>query len=273
VIRIFIGCAPNGEDAECCAVLEWSLRRYASSPLNITWMSLSRNPHSPFYSDGPKGWQPKKWPTPFSGFRWVVPYLCNFKGKAIYMDSDIIVKDDIAKLWNGEDFQNGAVVVAKDKGRLCLSLWNCEEAKSVLLPLDVLKSEDGHQKQRAHFATLGPSFVRKFKTGNWNCLDMQGETLDSPTLKAIHMTSMPHQPHLNMAIARLARRGAQHWFDGKITPHWRKDLVDYFNDCLRRAEMAGFRVSNYDPGNNYGAYRKGNLGGLNGKVPSWGSAA
>ena len=40
------------------------------------------------------------WATPFSVFRWAIPHVCNFEGKAIYMDVDMIARDDIAKLWN-----------------------------------------------------------------------------------------------------------------------------------------------------------------------------
>ena len=34
-IRIFIGCSANGEDAEMAAMLEYTLRHYASEPLGI----------------------------------------------------------------------------------------------------------------------------------------------------------------------------------------------------------------------------------------------
>ena len=64
-VRVFVGCAPNHEDAESQAVLEHSIRKHASLPVDITWMKLSRDPVSPF-----SGWNTELWPTPFSGFRW-----------------------------------------------------------------------------------------------------------------------------------------------------------------------------------------------------------
>ena len=36
MIRIFVGCSANGEDAEAQAMLEYTLRRYASADLEIT---------------------------------------------------------------------------------------------------------------------------------------------------------------------------------------------------------------------------------------------
>ena len=34
-IRIFVGCSANGEDAEMQALLEYSLRHYATEPLEL----------------------------------------------------------------------------------------------------------------------------------------------------------------------------------------------------------------------------------------------
>src|SRR5882762_6242859 len=112
--RIFVGCAANNEDLESQVVLEYSLRKHASIPVEITWMQLSRNPASPFYSDPEKGlgWRTKQWATPFSGFRWALSVLCEFEGRAIYMDSDFIVMSDIAALWY-QEFSPGKIVIAK----------------------------------------------------------------------------------------------------------------------------------------------------------------
>ena len=41
------------------------------------------------------------WATPFSGFRWsAFRKHCGFKGRAIYLDIDMIVLADIAELWH-----------------------------------------------------------------------------------------------------------------------------------------------------------------------------
>jgi len=50
-VRIFVGCDGDDCDLEQMMVLEHSLRRHASLPLSLTWMRLSRDPASPFFSD------------------------------------------------------------------------------------------------------------------------------------------------------------------------------------------------------------------------------
>ena len=61
----------------------------------------------------------------FSGFRWAIPEYCQFQGKAIYMDTDVIVLDDLALLWE-HPIEANAIVAAKGKlspfMHLCLGL-------------------------------------------------------------------------------------------------------------------------------------------------------
>ena len=42
-VRIFIGTSANGEDAEAEMVYEYSLRKNASVPIEITWMRQTRD--------------------------------------------------------------------------------------------------------------------------------------------------------------------------------------------------------------------------------------
>lgn len=254
MIRVFVGCAADGDDAESQAVLEYTLRRHASLPVDITWMRLSRDPSSPFYSDGPRGWQTRLWSTPFSGFRWAVPKLAE-RGRAIYMDSDIIVRSDIAQLWN-QVMEPGRVVMAKggeDGWRFCVSLWDCEAASRHILPWSQLRAEDGHRHMTKYFRSR-PALIQPFR-GNWNCIDGEDyPTLDHPDIRAIHYSSEAHQPHLKFAAPRLRARGREHWFDGQVKPHWRTDLSVLFLRLLREAEDAGYCVENYVPQVEFGPY-------------------
>src|SRR5690606_40467994 len=43
---------------------------------------------------------------------WGIPAFCDYQGKAIYMDTDMIVLCDLAELWNLE-FEPGKAVMAK----------------------------------------------------------------------------------------------------------------------------------------------------------------
>ena len=263
MIRIFIGCAPNHDDAESLAVLEYTLRKHASQPLDITYMKHSNDPTSPFY-----GWDCSRWPTPFSGFRWVIPELCGHEGKAIWMDSDMIVMDDIVKLWD-TPFLDGSPVIGKSNSRLCVSLWDCAAAHPDVT-LDWLKTNPGqHREMSARYRGLG---VQPYPRGeNWNCLDgEQYANLDDPEIKVLHYTSMPHQPYVKYAVPRLAKEGRTHWFNGTPTPHWRQDVQDLFDKLLAEAEAAGYTVDSYCQDPIFGDFAKGDLSSLVGKVPSWG---
>lgn len=248
MIRIFVGCA-SGDDLESQAVLEYTLRLHASQPLEITWMQQSRDPASPFH-----GWRTETWSTPFSGFRWAVPELCGFEGRAIYMDSDCIVMADIAELWE-QRLQPGKCVIAKGaEGRLCVSLWGCSSARAHMTPISVLKaSPSSHQMMRGIFAN--GKILQPFE-GNWNCIDGQGyESLYNAHIKVIHYSAENAQPHLRYAVPRLAREGRNHWFDGKIEKHWRPDLIALFDKTLDEAIGAGFKPENYKPAAPFGPYR------------------
>ena len=132
-IRIFIGCSANGEDAEAQAMLEYTLRWYASEPLEITWMKLTHDPSSPWHSNPQKheGWNTRGWATPFSAFRWAIPHVCNYEGKAIYMDVDMIARDDIANLWKQKIPDNAALLfeeckhILRDAAGLCQDEVSC----------------------------------------------------------------------------------------------------------------------------------------------------
>lgn len=257
MIRVFVGCAPNGDDLESQAVLEYTLRKHASQPVDIVWMRLSRDPQSPFFSGGPGGWVTDQWSTPFSGFRWAVPEFCGFEGRAIYCDSDVIWMADVAELWE-QEFERGKVVLAKggeDSWRFCVCLWDCAKAAAYTMPLAQLRArKEAHRLMIERFR--GAPFVQAF-SGNWNCIDGEDYTdLSDPDIKVLHYSSEAHQPHLRYAVPRMKKAGRKHWFDGQVKPHWRKDVKQLFDDMLFEAECAGYSAVNYQPTRPFGEYRK-----------------
>jgi hypothetical protein len=254
--RLFVGCAPNGEDAESQAVLEYSVRKHASLPVEITWMKMNRDPRSPWYclyedtGNGVRhlgGWISETWQTPFSPFRWTVPEACGFEGKAVYCDSDFVFLSDIANLWN-QEFGAGSVALAKggpDGWRYCLTLWNCPAAKSLFPSVhDMMADPYSHQRCNA-FMLRNPQLTRPF-SGNWNCVD--GEDVPPAGIDALHYSDMSTQFHLDRARVRLRRQGLRHWFDGGIRPHWRTDLQRLFDDYYIAAVQAGYGPERYEVG-------------------------
>ena len=255
MIRIFVGCSANAEDAESQAVLEYSIRKNTKAEVDITWMRLSRDPASPFYSEPEKklGWRNDSWATPFSGFRWAIPELCGFEGRGIYCDSDFIFLADIEELWN-QELRPGKVVLAKGghaSWRYCCSVWDCAAVAGlgIIPPLEKLRADPRSHHNLMKWFAEHPGVVQQFE-GNWNCLDGEGLKLDDPRLKALHYTKMDHQPHLRHALPRLAKAGRKHWFErlhGRpISRHPRTDVQTLFDLMLAEAHSAGYPVSKYE---------------------------
>ena len=145
MIKIFIGTGTD-EDRWIEQILLYTLFKNTKEKLDITFLRPSKF----------KDWRRNGWGTPFTCFRYAIPELCNFKGKAIYMDTDQMNFKDIAGLyetdlegcafgmvWDGLH-DNGTVWKHTDKakGWFCDSvmLIDCEKAKEHILPIDRIKA-------------------------------------------------------------------------------------------------------------------------------------
>lgn len=90
-IRVFIGF--DSREAVAFDVLSHSIQGRATQPVSITPVKLEqlkgifRRERNPLQS------------TEFSFSRFLTPYLCDYRGWAIFMDCDMLVLDDIAALW------------------------------------------------------------------------------------------------------------------------------------------------------------------------------
>lgn len=241
-IRIFVGCAANNEDLESQAVLHYTLEKFASKPVQVEWMQQSKNPES-FWA----GWNTFGWVTPFSGFRWGIPARCNFEGRAIYMDSDMMVRADIAQLWDAEMRPSAAIISKGTAKRYCVMLMDNAKLKAHAPPTEVLKYRPGAFRAFRDKLTATSNLVQSFgPLGNWNCCDGETyKTLDHPDIKCIHYTAIDTQPQLRYALPRLQKAGKQHWFKGRARPHWRKDIPALFDKLLNEALAAGYEPGKY----------------------------
>jgi len=79
VVKIFIGASEDMDEA-ALKVLKYSLLKNTQAKLDITVLRPSMF----------KDWNTEAWGTPFSCFRYAIPSLCEGKGRAIYMDVDMI---------------------------------------------------------------------------------------------------------------------------------------------------------------------------------------
>jgi len=245
-IKVFVGCDPNNCDLEQLMVLEYSVRKHTQNNVEFIWMQLSNDINSPWFSDQIHnlGWRTEKWATPFSGFRWAIPELCNFQGKAIYMDADVIVLSDIAELWN-VNFNSEAMVIAKggkSSARLCTCVWNCEKAKDYLPTLTQIKENPDSHQNLMKLIKEKPFLVQNY-TDTFNCID--GEELPISDIKILHYSDMGTQFSHKYSIPRLNAINQKHWFDGEIMHHPRQDLTELFDQYYQDALNEGYQLNNY----------------------------
>lgn len=103
MIRVFIGY--DTREPVAFNVCAHSIVQRASQPVSITPVMLSQlanvltRPLNALQS------------TQFAFSRFLVPYLCNYEGWAIFIDGDMIVRRDIADLWRLRDERYAVQVV------------------------------------------------------------------------------------------------------------------------------------------------------------------
>lgn len=141
---------------------------------------------------------PKKGAHEFTFSRFMIPYLCNYEGWAIYIDCDQMLVDDIAKLW---DMQRDGVSVfhadhkgeRQQKNKCSVMLMNCADGK-ILTPEYVNSSSWSHLH--------GLEWAKKTETFpiRWNYLVSQYPEIPVEQVSLLHFTDggpwdqkKPHQ--------------------------------------------------------------------------------
>lgn len=104
MIRVFIGFDPR--ETAAFHVLSHSIQSHASQPVSITPLALHQLTNVFNRS------RDEKQSTDFSFSRFLVPYLSDYTGWSLFLDCDMLFRDDIAKLWALRD-DKYAVMVAK----------------------------------------------------------------------------------------------------------------------------------------------------------------
>lgn len=99
-MKIFIGYDPRQPVA--FQVLAHSIWNRATKPVEIIRLQLNQLPIK------------RKGLTEFTYSRFLVPYLCNYHGRAVFMDADMLCLGDVHELLNEE---LGAVAVVKNRIR------------------------------------------------------------------------------------------------------------------------------------------------------------
>lgn len=121
MLKIFIGYDPRQPISY--NVLQYSIISKSSIPTSITPLVIEQLPIT------------RTGLTPFTFSRFLVPYLCNYQGWALFLDADMLLTTDIAELFALRN-EYCAVMLVKNKLRFewpSLMLFNCEKCR-ILTP-------------------------------------------------------------------------------------------------------------------------------------------
>ena len=130
-LKVFIGYDPRQPLAY--NVLQHSIVRHASKPVAITPLILGQLPLK------------RRGLTEFTFSRFLVPYLCDFQGKALFLDADMAVTGDIASLFDACDVIGGAVFVMRKQQQFewaSAMLFNC--SRCIKLRPEWIEDEDNN---------------------------------------------------------------------------------------------------------------------------------
>lgn len=181
LLRIFIGYDPR--QAVGYQVLHYSIMAHATRPIAVTPLVLQTLPIT------------RAGLTPFTYSRFMVPWLCNFNGWALFMDLDMLLLDDISKLFAMAD-DRYAAMVAKNPMKLewaSMILYNCgHPANRVLTPEYV----DSAERCRApHALDWLPEELVGALPPEWN--HTVGYDAPRPDARLVHYTQgLPIHPEV-----------------------------------------------------------------------------
>ena len=192
MINIFIGY--DHREAIAYHVCANSIIRQSSKPISLIPLALRNlQDYEEKHTDGSNQ---------FIYSRFLVPHLMEYKGWAIFMDGDMLVRDDIVKLWEMRDDTKAVQVVKHDyktklsekylgsknedyprKNWSSVILWNCGHPANAAVTPEFVQNATGSQVHR--FTWLTDDLIGELPV-EWNWLpDEFGINLDA---KLIHYT-------------------------------------------------------------------------------------
>ena len=191
-IPVFVGYDPREAIAYHTCVN--SIIRHASQPVAIVPIALNLfQDYKETHTDGSNH---------FIYTRFLVPHLMGFKGWAIFIDGDMIIRDDIVELWNLREVDKDVMVVKHDyqtcmpvkylgaknenyprKNWSSVILWNCNSFPNRQLTPEFVQTSSGSFLHR--FAWLDDNRIGDLPP-EWNWLpDEYGPNLNA---KLLHYT-------------------------------------------------------------------------------------
>lgn len=219
-IRIFIGSSSRNVLEE--KVFVYSLQKYSSLPIEVN--ILDGETGSVRFQNGEVKELPAtvrhamKGATAFSLARFAIPQWCNYQGRAIYCDSDQLLLQDLAELWNMDLEGAGATAVhvrdaesnpyyvnsflkslmesSEDYYLTSVMLMDCEQLKTWDIEAIVEQFNQG-KFSYSEMMFFGKAFTQSIPTEvkrlptEWNHLDVLTQNT-----KLVHFTDLTSQPWL-----------------------------------------------------------------------------
>lgn len=228
-LHIYVGTDEYQRAAGAERVLEYSIRKHATCDVDIHWMRAG-DPGWEITADGRDGtwrigrepgsaWPKEGWGTDFSCFRFAIPEVHGFSGRAVYMDVDMLVLGDVKEL----------LTMPLSRAWTCchqaitdVSVIDCGGFADkfgrgkwpTLVGLKASRSKAYHHVQ--HLNQLG--LVSATLPWDWNCRDSSDQWKDST--KLLHFTAVPWQPWHPYQTVRYQPHPkpswAKRWFEEKI---------------------------------------------------------
>lgn len=193
MIRVFVG--HDDREAVAFSVFAQSLVDHTTVPVAVTPLALEmlRNVYREDHDDGSNA---------FIYSRFLIPYLCDYMGYAIFADGDMLCRGDLAELWALRD-PNMAVQVVKHeyktkhpvkylgsknedyprKNWSSVIIWNCGHPDNAKLTPQFVSKQPGSFLHR--FSWLNDKLIGELPA-EWNWLVTEYPKLG--TAKLVHFT-------------------------------------------------------------------------------------
>lgn len=201
VIRVYVG--TDRSQSLAVPVLEHSIKRHTTAPVEVYPM---------LDLPVPTPEDPRNWPrTGFSFSRFCIPKLAGYRGKAIYMDADMLVFKDIRELWKlpfgqakvliQEEVKHTEITMAKQnapatrKKQCAVMLLDCGRLDWDIDKIirDLNESRYNYEKLMFDICILPEEEVGYGVPFEWNSLEYYDENT-----RLIHYTDMGTQPWVSV---------------------------------------------------------------------------
>lgn len=204
-VRVYVG--TTEDQMLSVKVLEYSIRKHASMTVEVFPMHLApvRVPQPADPANRPR--------TPFSFQRFLIPELAGYRGRAVYVDSDMQLFRDIRQLWT-QPFEGADLLAVTKPGdserrpQFSVMLLDCEalrwDIREIVAKLD--SSELNYEKLMYRMEVARS--IRADISPVWNSL----EAYEPGRTALVHYTDMPTQPWVSR--------------DNHIGHLWVRDLLE-----------------------------------------------